>query len=674
MMKINPNLNDIVLTDKVALDTEFNSLDILSSDCLVLSISNENGDTYVVDRSLYTDEDLSHFCQRLAKAKVVICHNAKVDIGILYSNFKVLLRNGYCTMLASQIIDNGYTETRHMIGNKENLIPGPHSLGGCTIRYLDVVLLENDEKKRLQRSFIALPLGSKITQEQLEYAGGDTCYLIDLYKAQQRIIEQRDLAKIIRLENTLTPVLIKMEFRGCLVDQAKHRQNIKEWEDKRKELIYQLDDEVLKCSKDFPNIYGGKFTNKRHFETVAQLDMFGGNPLLIDNPQKFNVNYSSSSQVEDIFDRMGLPKPTDDHGKIAFGENPIKTYINNNPTSPMKKFLEILLDYREYDKLLGTYGEKLFDAIDRNGRLRTSYSQCFTDTGRLSCSEIISRKLGLNLANIPKRKDIRAIFIPDEGYSFVDSDFTGQEVILAGDYSKEPVLMKAFKEGFDHHSFLASISYSIIFGRKFEVLNEKKDVEIDGFTYNLKALRDDHKSCLFAKFYGGGRNRVMNVLNKYLVNHIEPHERLLVAEKISKALDAALPVLTKYLRTKVDEVKEKGYVVANKLGRRRYFDDIDKAYGDAMNMPIQGSGADCVKISLINLDKWIMEEAQKRGIPEEEFGWITMTIYDQNLICLNDKYIDRAPEVPRIMAEAINYFLEDLEGSSDLNIRKFWSK
>lgn len=89
---------------------------------------------------------------------------------------------------------------------------------------------------------------------------------------------------------------------------------------------------------------------------------------------------------------------------------------------------------------------------------------------------------------------------------------------------------------------------------------------------------------------------------------------------------------------------------------------------------IQASGADSIKIALINLDKWICDTAKKLNIEEDEFGWLSLSIYDQNLLCINDKYLNYAPEVPKIMAEAITYFLEDLKGSSDLNIRKEWSK
>jgi DNA polymerase-1 len=269
---------------------------------------------------------------------------------------------------------------------------------------------------------------------------------------------------------------------------------------------------------------------------------------------------------------------------------------------------------------------------------------------------------------------MRSIFIPDPNYSFVDCDFTGQEVIIAGDFSLEPVLLKAFQEGFDHHSFLASISYSILFKQQVEIKNIEEYIEIDGFKYNVKKLRDVHKSCLFAKFYGGGMKRIMNILNEYLVNHHPPTEREGIAEQISRALNGALPVLTKFLKGKVNECKEQGYVVANKLGRRRYFDEPEKAYGEVMNLPIQATGADCIKISLIKIDEWLENTAKEMGIKQDELGWITMTIYDQNLVCFNDKYIDLSKKIPEIMADSITYFLKTLKGSSDYNIRKFWSK
>lgn len=577
-------------------------------------------------------------------------------------------------MLASQIIDNGYHDSVNMVGKIPDL-PKPHSLGGVSKRYLKKEITVN--KKDLQSSFVGMKPEDEISQEQFEYSASDVVNLKDIHDAQQVYIKERGVENIVKLENTLAPVLVKIEFTGCLIDKVKHRQNIKDWTKAIKEKEELLDFEVNKLARDYPAIQGGKYTNRRQREEFLQLDLFGGEGYVVKNLNLYNINYSSPKQIEDLFTRIGAVKPTDDFGKVSFGENPIKTYVTNHPNSPLKNFVETLLEYREYDKLLGTYGQKLFD-VSEEGRIRTSYGQCFTDTGRLNSAEILSRELGTNLANIPKRGDIRSVFIPDPGYSFVDCDLAGQEVLLAGDFSKEPVIMKAFKEGFDHHSFLASVSYSIVFNQEVAIKNAKEDIIIPGigkdFVYNVKALREQHKSCLFAKFYGGGKMRVMNVLNQYLVNHWPPEMRLIKAEQISKALDRTLPVLTKFLKDKVKSCQEKGYIVANKLGRRRYFDDVLKAYGEIMNFPIQASGADCIKIALINLDKWLGKKAKELGIQEREFGFICMTIYDQNLLCLNDKYLEYAPEIPKIMAESITYFLEDLKGSSDMNIRKFWSK
>jgi DNA polymerase-1 len=332
------------------------------------------------------------------------------------------------------------------------------------------------------------------------------------------------------------------------------------------------------------------------------------------------------------------------------------------------------LEFKEYDKLLSTYGEKFLDMLDNDKRLRTTYTQCFTDTGRLSSTEVVKKFLGANLANIPKRSDIRGIFIPDENYSFVDCDMTGQEVAIAADFSKEPVLLNAIKNGFDHHSFLASESFSILFNKQIEVKNEPAEIVVDNEKYILNKLRDAHKPVLFAKFYGGGAARLKDIFATYLHKHVKPESHLDICTNISNVINKKISVLIGFLKNQVKFAKENGYSVANKLGRRRYYDNPEEYYGEIMNFPIQGTGADSIKIALIKLDKWYSEKSKELNISEEELGWITLTVYDQNLCTLNDKYIFLAEEIQKIMAESLSYFLEDLKGSSDLKIKKQWSK
>ncbi len=693
---INPkNIDDIELPEIIGLDTEFTSLDTKTARLLVISISDfEKKNNYGFDVSLYTREEILRLLKKVQACTLVLAHNAKAEIAIVFSNFGILLRNCWCTMMASQVVDNGYGYqiakeklagtpfadhsekiyfTKNMVGGIE-MMPSPHGLYGVIRRYLKISLSETMDKKRMQRSFINHPIGREISKEQMDYAVGDVEFLYPLYIKQLEFISARGMEKQIEIENKLTPTLVKMEHRGCLVDKEKHRQNIKDWEEKLFDIERKLDKMIWDLSDDFSSIRGGKYSNVRRKEKVLQTAFFEGHEKVITNENKNNVNYSSSKQIQEIFERINLPFPKDDDGKTSFGEEPLKMYTTTYPESILRPFLDLILEHREYSKLLSTYGENLLQLLDNDGRMRTNYTQCFTDTGRLTSSAIIKDYLGLNLANIPKRGDIRSIFIPDEGYSFIDSDMTGQELITVASYSKEPILVDAFEKGFDHHSFLASISYSIIFGQKVEIKNVSENIKVDRYTYDVKKLRDVHKTALFAKIYKGGAKRLLNVLSEYLCNHVAPSQRLGTAERISKALDDALPAMTKFLDKSIAFTKKNGYAITTKLGRRRYFDHPEKVYGDAANFDIQSTGSMAIKVALINIDAWYGKTAKYLNIKEEELGWISMSIYDQNLCCLNDEYIDLAPQIQQKMAEALTFFLDGMKGKSDLNIRKFWSK
>jgi len=602
----NPKIEEIELAAIIGVDTEFTSLDTLNANCVVISISNpETKVNYALDTNSnqYEYKDLQQLVERISKCKIVLAHNAKVDIAILYSNYKILCRNFWCTMLASQLIDNGYGHivkkeeindhvlrnssdrvyyTTNMVGNIP-LMHSPHGLHGCIRRYLGINLKDSIDKKYLQKSFINFLKGKTVSKEQLNYACSDVQYLFDLYQEELNWINLRNQQIQIKLENKLTPVIVKMEFKGSLINVNLHKENIKNWKLKLIEIEQTLDNIIVELSKDNPYLRGGIFTNKRIKQELIQTALFEGFEKTIKNENVNNLNYSSSRQLEDIFKRCNEVLPTDDDGKVSFGEEPIKIYITNYPNSLLKPFLELILEYREYSKLLSTYGENLLNLVDNNNRMRTNYTQAFTDTGRLTSSAITKDVLGLNLANLPKRADVRKIFIPDPGYSFIDSDMTGQELILVAGYSQEETLLKAFNEGFDHHSYFASISYSLIFGEKIEIENKKKIININGFEYDTKKLRDVHKSAIFSKVYLGGPKRIQNILNEYLVNHVEYDKRFSTCEQISNALDKAMPKMIKYLKSKVDFVKQNGYVETTFYGRRRYFDYPDKAYGDSAN-------------------------------------------------------------------------------------------
>lgn len=680
----NPKIKDIELEDIIAIDSEFNSLNAKSANISVISINNPiAGVSYALDVNgdLYSNKEILELLEKVAACKIVLAHNAKADMGVIHSNYGILLRNCWCTMMASQLIDNGYgykvenkeTYTANMVGGIEKML-SPHGLYGCIRRYLGIDLSETIDKKQLQKSFINLPRGRKISQEQLEYAAADVSHLYNLYLAELKYIEERGQEKQVILENTVTPCIIKMEQTGCLFDKSLQKDNIKKWKQQLTDTEHKLDQIVVELAKTNPKLQGGIYTNKRVKEELIQHSLFDGMEKTVANENKHNLNYSSATQLKELFTRVGVDLPVDDEGKISFGEESLKTYITNYSDSLFKEFLLTLLDYREYGKLLSTYGENLLNLVDKDSRLRTNYTQCFTNSGRLTSSAIIRDELGLNLSNLPQNKDLRKAFIPDPGYSFVDCDLTAQEVAIVAGYSGEKVLLKAIKEGFDHHSFLASKSYSIIFGEEVEIKNESSEIEINGFKYDTKKLRDDHKACLFSVLYLGGPKRILIILNKYFANHIEPKERMNKAVEVSNAIQQALPDMMKYLKGLVRDGKRLGYTTTTKWNRRRYFDNPENAYGEIANHNIQSTGALSIKVALINIEKWFINKSKELGISEKELGWITFSIYDQNLCCLNNKYLDLAPEIQKIMASALEFFLKDLKGKSDLFIRTEWGK
>src|SRR5690606_18361872 len=127
------------------------------------------------------------------------------------------------------------------------------------------------------------------------------------------------------------------------------------------------------------------------------------------------------------------------------------------------------------------------------------------------------------------------------------------------------------------------------------------------------------------------------------------------------------PTLIKYLKSKVDFVQKHGYVETKMLGRRRYFDDPSKAYGDAANYEIQATGALAMKLAMYKIDRWFTRKEKELNMKPGELGYIVLTIYDQVVCELKQEYVDSlAPEIQQLMAESLGYFLDCvLEGKSD---------
>lgn len=612
LYELNPPLTEGgFLLSPVSVDIETTGLEPWNSKIRLIALRSGES-TWLIQPEYYPKQVLTDFLLEVAKHKVIL-HNAKFDLGFIYYHYGVLFDNVFCTMLASQVFKGG-------------IKPFSHSLDNCLKTYLGVDVY-GGEKKELQKSF---GVDSPLTEEQLAYAAKDVSYLVPLM--EYLVANTADLVKIVALENKLAPILAKVETHGCLIDVAAWKLKLAEWELKRKEYLLKLDDEFIKLS-----------------------------PMVL----FANLNYSSPKQVIAFFKRFGDAPKKEEDGKTreSVDEDSLNNYLNEHPDSELGTFVKHLLQYREYDKLLTTYGEAFLEKLDKNNYIHTSYKQCATATGRLSSSSP-------NLQNIPSDKSgeggvIRNYFIAPEGYKLITCDMTGAELAIAADLSGEPLLIDAILHGADMHSQLASISFSIIYGKPVTISKSKEPLKInDTITIIPGEARDIHKSVTFSKLYKGGPKRIYQVLARYINPAVAPNKRMATCKRISEALDRAMPKLSRFLTATIDKANAQGYLITTNLGRKRIFNG--SVYGEAANAPVQSRNADAMKIAMVNIDRYLSEKG---------YGQIILTVHDEVVVQVEDSYAEEVAQVVKAeMAKALSFHLTQLKGEASVKVGKRWEK
>lgn len=670
-MIINPQINEIEFEPIMGLDLETTGLYPWRNKIVALSLST-NKNVYVLDTRKYSYDDLEYLFLILSN-RLLIGQNIKFDCNFIYHHYKILFRNIWDTMLVEQILTNGLPDINYDLT----------SIIGYN---LNIQLYESKEiKKFFQMSFVNLPDSRELTPEQYNYAGDDTKYLIPVMESQIKRVEDSKLGKIVDLEHRLLPVLVKIEVGGCRFDRGGLERCIEGvWKPELKYYEDLLDLEIQRLSQDNSTLKH-KYGQDRNRQVTTIFSLFESpSEILTESSNCFN--YGSSAQIIELFKILGLSVPTvtelkyDKVNKIwweetreSVDEKTLKVYVTENQETPLKGFIINLLKYREYNKLITTYGEKFLDRLDENNYIHTTYSQCYTDTGRLASRDP-------NLQNIPAMDDkeieyltdkygiqceIRSFFLPDVGHVMITSDMDGAEVRVAADYSQEPKLVKSILNDEDLHSKLASISYSIIFGSKTTISKTKAPVIVGPHNFISKTLRDTHKSVLFAKFYKGGAKRVYDVLSEYINKFHKGDATKEIALEISVAMDKELPKLSKYLTGLINEAKKNGFLIGSRLGRIRYFNK-ETVFGDAANFPIQNTNGEAMKIALIKADNYYTEN---------NLGRIVLNIHDELVSSIVEEVSEStAPEIKKIMANSLQWFLKTIPGDASVSISKHWKK
>ncbi len=293
----------------------------------------------------------------------------------------------------------------------------------------------------------------------------------------------------------------------------------------------------------------------------------------------FNLN-SPFQLSEILFQRLGIPAK-------GFKKNSRGGYSTS--AEVLEKLAEeheiarVILQYREVQKLYSTYVEGM-GALVRKGKIHTTYNQTFTTTGRLSSANP-------NLQNIPVRKErgreLRKLFLPSEGNVLIDADYSQIELRLLAHCSGCQPLIDAYNEGRDIHALTASQ----VFG-----------VPLDEVSFDLRRRA---KAVNFGIIYGISPHGLAKDLNTTFREAEEYIERYFKTYSDVK----------EYMENNVKKVHRDGYVTTI-FGRKRYIPEaqatshVTRGFGEraAMNMPLQGSAADIIKLAMVNVAKRLKKE------------------------------------------------------------------
>jgi len=307
----------------------------------------------------------------------------------------------------------------------------------------------------------------------------------------------------------------------------------------------------------------------------------------------FNIN-SPKQLGEILFDKMQLP-----HGKkTKTGYSTAAEVLEK--LAPDYPVVQMILDYRQLTKLNSTYAEGLAVYIKEDGRIHGKFNQTITATGRISSTEP-------NLQNIPVRMElgraIRKVFVPADGYVFVDADYSQIELRILAHMSGDERLINAYREAQDIHAITASEVFHIPLDEVTPLQRRNAKAVNFGIVYGISAFGLSEDLSI-------SRKEALEYINKYFETY---------------------PGVKAFLDDQVAQGKEKGYVTTLYKRRRpipelKSTNFMQRSFGErvAMNSPIQGTAADIMKLAMLAVE----QELRKRQMKSR----IVLQIHDELLL------------------------------------------
>lgn len=371
----------------------------------------------------------------------------------------------------------------------------------------------------------------------------------------QRKLEETQMDRLMReIEMPLTLVLFSMEEEGIRVNP-----------------------EAL---KDYGEALSGKITELEQ-EIYSEAGC------------EFNIN-SPKQLGEILFEKMGLPGGKKTKTGYSTAADVLEKLSGEYPV------VKHILEYRGLTKLKSTYADGLAAYIEDENRIHSTFNQTITATGRISSTEP-------NLQNIPIRmelgRQIRKVFIPKDGYCFMDADYSQIELRVLASMSGDERLIEAYRSHADIHRTTASQVFHIPFEEVTDLQRRNAKAVNFGIVYGISSF---------------GLSEDLSISRKEAAAYIEQYFE-------------TYPQVKQFIDSLVKDAKKNGYAVTL-YGRRRPVPELfssnfmQRSFGErvAMNSPIQGTAADIIKIAMIR----VFERLKKEGLKSK----LILQVHDELLI------------------------------------------
>lgn len=349
-------------------------------------------------------------------------------------------------------------------------------------------------------------------------------------------------------------------------------------------VLFSMEEEGIRVNPEALKDYGEALSGK-----ITELEQ----EIYSEAGCEFNIN-SPKQLGEILFEKMGLPGGKKTKTGYSTAADVLEKLSGEYPV------VKHILEYRGLTKLKSTYADGLAAYIEDENRIHSTFNQTITATGRISSTEP-------NLQNIPIRmelgRQIRKVFIPKDGFCFMDADYSQIELRVLASMSGDERLIEAYRSHADIHRTTASQVFHIPFEEVTDLQRRNAKAVNFGIVYGISSF---------------GLSEDLSISRKEAAAYIEQYFE-------------TYPQVKQFIDSLVKDAKKNGYAVTL-YGRRRPVPELfssnfmQRSFGErvAMNSPIQGTAADIIKIAMIR----VFERLKKEGLKSK----LILQVHDELLI------------------------------------------